>query len=168
MRSGRSGARGTWILSTRLGRYEVMLEGGRIRSLQRVSKGARARRGPATPLVRRLARDLDRVAQGLPVRGRYALDLHGTPFQQRVWRALLSIPRGKVLSYGVLARRLDPRRPGGARAVGQACKANPVAILVPCHRVVAASGIGGYAGTWNAPRKAYLLALEKSKIQNSK
>jgi methylated-DNA-[protein]-cysteine S-methyltransferase len=70
------------------------------------------------------------------------LDLRGTPFQQRVWRALQRIPAGKTLSYGALAKKLGT----SARAVGGACRSNPVPIVVPCHRVVAADGAGGFMG----------------------
>lgn len=70
------------------------------------------------------------------------LTLEGTVFQRRVWQALCEIPAGTVLSYGELARRLNT----SSRAVGNACRANPLPIVVPCHRVVAAHGLGGYAG----------------------
>jgi len=70
------------------------------------------------------------------------LATQGTAFQRRVWQALRAIPPGEVLTYGALARRLG----SAARAVGGACRANPCPILVPCHRVVAAHGKGGYAG----------------------
>lgn len=66
----------------------------------------------------------------------------GTPFQQLVWRALCGIPYGTVCSYGELARRLG----SSARAVAGACRANPIPLLIPCHRVVAARGYGGYLG----------------------
>jgi methylated-DNA-[protein]-cysteine S-methyltransferase len=84
------------------------------------------------------------------------LDLHGTEHQRIVWEALLAIPWGEVVTYGELAARIGSR---GARAVGNANGQNPVAILVPCHRVVAAGGrLGGYAG--GADVKAWLLAHE--------
>ena len=70
------------------------------------------------------------------------LQLSGTAFQQRVWRSLLAIPAGDVVTYGELAARLK----SSARAVGQACRRNPSPIVVPCHRVVAASGLGGFSG----------------------
>lgn len=70
------------------------------------------------------------------------LRLQGTPFQERVWLALRSIPPGETRTYGDLARRLGT----GARAIGGACRSNPCPILVPCHRVVATSGLGGFAG----------------------
>ncbi len=66
----------------------------------------------------------------------------GTPYQQKVWRALQRIPVGEVRTYGELANELD----SCARAVAQACRANPLPILIPCHRVVAANGLGGYMG----------------------
>jgi methylated-DNA-[protein]-cysteine S-methyltransferase len=85
------------------------------------------------------------------------LDLRGTPFQLAVWGALRAIPFGEVRTYGELARLLG--RDGGARAVGFANGRNPVPILVPCHRVVAAGGrLGGYAGGLAAKR--WLLAHE--------
>lgn len=83
------------------------------------------------------------------------LDLRGTPYQLRVWQALLRIPYGAVTTYGALARMAG----GSPRSVGGALGANPVAILVPCHRVVAAGGgLGGYSGGLRI--KERLLALE--------
>ena len=70
------------------------------------------------------------------------LQQQGTPYQQRVWRALQSIPPGKTLTYGQLAKRLH----SSPRAIGNACRQNPLPLLVPCHRVVAANGLGGFAG----------------------
>lgn len=70
------------------------------------------------------------------------LDLGGTPFQQRVWAAIRSIPPGSTRTYRDLARDLG----SAPRAVGQACRANPCPIVVPCHRVVSVNGLGGFAG----------------------
>jgi methylated-DNA-[protein]-cysteine S-methyltransferase len=81
----------------------------------------------------------------------------GTPFQQEVWRALQTIPVGETISYGELARRVG--RPTGFRAVGSANGRNPVAVVVPCHRVIAADGtLGGYSG--GLENKRWLLAHE--------
>ncbi len=88
---------------------------------------------------------------------RLPLDLRGTAFQLRVWQALRGIPPGSTAAYGVVASRLG--LPHGARAVARACAANPVAVAVPCHRVVAADGgLAGYR--WGMQRKAALLRRE--------
>jgi methylated-DNA-[protein]-cysteine S-methyltransferase len=83
----------------------------------------------------------------------------GTPFQRAVWDALRDIPYGETAGYGELARRLG--RPGAARAVGRANGRNPIAVVVPCHRVIGAAGaLTGYGG--GLERKRYLLELERA------
>ena len=84
----------------------------------------------------------------------------GTPFQRRVWALTLTIPRGETRTYGWMACRLK----SAPRAVGQALKVNPYAPKVPCHRVVAASGLGGYAGKLRSRRKIALLRREGARI----
>ena len=85
------------------------------------------------------------------------LDLHGTPFQQSVWQALLTIPFGRTVSYGDIATRCS--RPAAVRAVGRAVGSNPVSIVVPCHRVIGSNGaLTGFGG--GIERKQALLALE--------
>jgi len=87
------------------------------------------------------------------------LDLRGTPFQRQVWEKLLEIPYGETRSYQEVARAV--RRPRALRAVGNANGANPVSLVVPCHRVVASGGkLGGYAGGLSL--KARLLAMERA------
>lgn len=71
------------------------------------------------------------------------LQAQGTAFQKTVWQALRRIPAGQVLSYGELAQQLNT----SARAVGGACRANPVPLIIPCHRIVARDGVGGFAGS---------------------
>ncbi|MBK7292849.1 MAG: MGMT family protein [Holophagaceae bacterium] len=91
---------------------------------------------------------------------RIPLDLSGlTPFQRRVTEVLRATRPGQTLSYGDVA--LLCGHPGAARAVGQAVKANPILILVPCHRVVAAKGPGGWSAFGTPERKARLLELER-------
>ena len=84
----------------------------------------------------------------------------GTDFQRRVWALALSIPKGETRTYGWMATRLR----SAPRAVGQALKANPYAPRVPCHRVVAADGPGGYAGRLNSRRKIALLRREGARL----
>jgi len=86
-----------------------------------------------------------------------ALHLRGTAFQHKVWQALLAIPEGRVCSYGQLARAIGC--PGASRAVGTAVGANPIALIIPCHRVLRQSGeFGGYR--WGRNRKVALLSRE--------
>lgn len=95
----------------------------------------------------------------------FQIDCHlrGTAFQQAVWKALQRIPVGETRTYGEIAKALKT----GPRAVGQACRTNPIFILVPCHRVVAAQGLGGYsgakAGQWMEIKKK-LLRHEESPL----
>lgn len=85
------------------------------------------------------------------------LDVRGTAFQQRVWRALRQIPVGSTLSYADIARRVGA--PNAVRAVAQACAANPIAVAIPCHRVVRRDGsLSGYR--WGVQRKQRLLERE--------
>lgn len=85
------------------------------------------------------------------------LDLYGTNFQLQVWRALLRIPGGEVLTYQDIAQQVG--RPAASRAVGNAVGANPVSLLIPCHRVIRATGIVDNYG-WGSPRKKMILAVE--------
>jgi methylated-DNA-[protein]-cysteine S-methyltransferase len=108
-------------------------------------------------LFRELESQLASYWQGEPVAFDVPLAPRGTAFQKRVWAALLEIPRGNTISYGELARRID--RPAAVRAVGRANGANPISILIPCHRVIGGKGtLTGYA--WGLERKRKLLLLE--------
>jgi AraC family transcriptional regulator of adaptative response/methylated-DNA-[protein]-cysteine methyltransferase len=90
--------------------------------------------------------------------GEHVLHLRGTNFQQQVWRALLAVPPGETTDYGQLAAAVG--RPGASRAVGNAVGANPVAWLIPCHRVLRRNGtLGGYR--WGPDRKRAILAWER-------
>lgn len=89
------------------------------------------------------------------------LHLTGTPFQLKVWETLLKIPTGNLTTYGAIAKKID--RPKASRAVGTAIGNNPVAFLIPCHRVIQSSGnIGGYM--WGTTRKTAIIGWEAAKI----
>src|SRR3990167_2247835 len=108
------------------------------------------------PLARR-ARSLEKFLTGRNRKFEPSLDLHGTPFQQAVWRALRRVPVGRTATYRDLAARAG--FPRAVRAAANACGQNPVAIAVPCHRIIRSDGsLGGYSsGLW---RKKFLLKLE--------
>jgi AraC family transcriptional regulator of adaptative response/methylated-DNA-[protein]-cysteine methyltransferase len=93
-----------------------------------------------------------------PLAATFPLDVRATAFQQRVWKALQQIPRGETRSYSQVAQELGS--PKSVRAVAGACAANPVAVIVPCHRVVGKNGsLTGYR--WGVERKQKLLTAEK-------
>ena len=101
------------------------------------------------------------MVEGIEGRGggrKVPLDVRGTAFQHEVWAALRRIPPGATRTYGEIAREIG--RPGAARAVGAACGSNPVAVVIPCHRVVRGDGdLGGYH--WGIERKRAILDRER-------
>ena len=96
------------------------------------------------PVLKETATQLEEYFAGERTDFDLPMELDGTPFQREVWAELTRIPYGETISYGELARRVG--RPNGPRAVGQANGRNPIPIIVPCHRVLASNGIGGYGG----------------------
>jgi len=125
----------------------------------------RRRIGPTTngdaSILDRAERELGEYFTGRRTAFEVPTHLPGSAFQERVWDALRAIPYGETISYGELARRVDV--PAGSRAVGRANGSNRLAVIVPCHRVVAAAGgLGGYGG--GLPAKRWLLALEEGSL----
>ena len=121
------------------------------------STGTDAWRRNGEPVLREAARQLGEYFRGERRDFQLPLDLKGTRFQLEVWRALLQVPYAETRSYADLAREIGS--PNAARAVGSANGANPVAIVVPCHRVIASGGgLGGYSAGLEVKRR--LLALE--------
>lgn len=88
--------------------------------------------------------------------------LEGTPFQKAVWTALMEIPKGELRTYSEIATRIG--RPKAVRAVGNAVGANPISIIVPCHRVVAKNGMGGYSAVGGLDTKRKILSIELKNI----
>ncbi len=122
------------------------------------SRGPRSRgQGQdAPPVLKDTATQLEEYFAGERTEFDLPMELDGTEFQREVWTELTRIPYGETISYGELARRVG--RPKGPRAVGQANGKNPIPIIVPCHRVLASDGIGGYGG--GLTMKRALLAVE--------
>ena len=112
-----------------------------------------------TPVIARTRRWLDAYFAGAGAEvGDLPLDMRGAAFEKRVWKALTRIPPGETTSYGAIAKALG--RAGASRAVGAANGANPIAIIVPCHRVIGASGsLTGYGG--GLERKTWLIDHER-------
>lgn len=126
-------------------------------AITRIELNRTGERVPETALERAAARELEEYLTGQRTKFTVPIRPRGTPFDHRVWDAVAAIPYGETATYGEIARRLGS--PGGARAVGTANGRNPIPIVIPCHRVVAAGGkLGGYGG--GLPLKRRLLDLE--------
>ena len=113
---------------------------------------------PPNPIITQCIKELDAYFAGELFEFTVPFDYGGTPFQRSVWEAIASIPFGQVVTYGDIGRQIGN---GSAyRAIGNATGRNPISIILPCHRVVAVGGLGGYAGgIW---RKEWLLEHEKN------
>ena len=119
---------------------------------------ARCTAAEATPLLRKAAEEIGEYFAGSRRKFTLPLAPEGSPFQQKVWEALRTIPYGETRTYGQLAAAVG--KPKASRAVGGACHCNPIAILQPCHRVVGSTGkLTGYA--YGVEMKQYLLELEQ-------
>lgn len=150
-----------YLFETPLGRMGLMSHGADIVRLFLPNSPTPRMASMATPLLEAGRKQLLEYMAG----ERKVFDLplapQGTPFQEKVWRALTEIPWGETRSYGDIARAVD--NPKGYRAVGMANNRNPIPILIPCHRVVGADGsMTGYGG--GLELKQALLTLEGNKI----
>lgn len=132
------------------------------KAISDISLHARPRKqlqGPRTAQQRQIASQLRAYFADAATPLNWELQVDGTDYQQRIWQALRRIPVGQVKTYGELADEVG----GSPRSVGNACRQNPIPIYIPCHRVVASSGIGGFAGQRRGPRidlKRWLLRHE--------
>lgn len=129
------------IIATPLGRVGIRMTGDAVSALDYLRPDT-PERSPTDDLTRAAVAQMEAYFRDPHAPLRVPLAPGGTTFQQKVWNGLRTIPPGTVLTYGELARRLDT----AARAIGGACRSNPIPILIPCHRVVGRQGLGGYAG----------------------
>ena len=112
--------------------------------------------GKSIPIIKEVRQWLDDYFAGKQPRNVPRLNPQGTPFQKKVWTALFTIDYGKTKTYGDIAKMVDCR---SSQAVGQAISRNPIALIIPCHRVICADGsVGGYA--YGIERKKQLLQME--------
>jgi methylated-DNA-[protein]-cysteine S-methyltransferase len=118
-------------------------------------------KAPSSRFAERVVRQLERYRDDPDISFDVPLTIGGTEFQRRVWRVMQRIPRGKTRTYGDVAKALA----SAARAVGQACGENRLPIIIPCHRIIAAGGIGGFGhsrGGYLLEAKRWLLAHEQA------
>jgi methylated-DNA-[protein]-cysteine S-methyltransferase len=141
-------------LASPVGRLTLIEEAG---ALVAIDWGGTDPAAAPTALLLEARRQLEAYFAGERRRFDLPLAPRGAPFERRVWQLMAEIPYGETRSYGDLAAALATP----ARAVGQACGSNPLPILIPCHRVLAAGGaLGGYSGRGGAETKRQLLVLE--------
>jgi len=122
----------------------VVTRDGRVAGI-RYLPPATAVKAPANELAERAARQLERYREDPDTKFDLPLLIEGTDFQRRVWEIMCAIPRGRTLTYGEVARKMCEGAVDAARVVGQACGDNKLPIVIPCHRVVGADGIGGFS-----------------------
>jgi methylated-DNA-[protein]-cysteine S-methyltransferase len=155
-----------WQIESIAGPLLLVGEPGRLQAIHFLA--APGAEGPrlgwqrdATPFAAAI-RQLDEYSAGQRRNFELALDVHGTPFQLRVWQVLRAIPYGRTVSYGVLAAHIG--QPGASRAVGAANHANPLPIVIPCHRVIGADGsMTGFGGGIEIKRR--LLQFEVDQVE---
>ncbi|WP_294608399.1 methylated-DNA--[protein]-cysteine S-methyltransferase [Roseovarius sp.] len=142
----------TATLTSPIGPLCVISEGGAITALQWGEGVAQ----DATPELTEALAQLAAYFEGRLTRFDLPLNVAGSEFQRRVCDAMCDIPFGETVTYGDLAARLG----ASAQAIGTACGGNPVPLIIPCHRVLAASGLGGYSGQGGVETKVWLLRHE--------
>ena len=139
-----------------IGIVRLTEEGGAITRIE-LSDAIDASSAP-TPLLREAELQIMAYLEGKRQQLDFPIRMVGTPFQQRVWRALQQIPYGTTCTYGAIAAEIG--NPRASRAVGMACNKNPLLLIVPCHRVVGANGkLTGFA--YGTDAKRWLLELER-------
>lgn len=153
----------TAVVDSPLGLLGIETSGPALKRIDFLSSGAKCR-SATNPTARRVVNELEAYFSRAEHAFSLDLALVGTPFQRSVWCLLQEIPLGEVRTYGELAKQLN----SSPRAVGNACRNNPIPVIVPCHRVVSAQGLGGYAGQTRGPNmdiKTWLLIHEGVELE---
>lgn len=130
-------------IKTPVGLLTVRSASGKLTGLDISPPGSKhIGRVAGTPLAKQVREQLKQYFSKADYKFNLPLDIQGTEFQKKVWKVMTGIPCGEVMTYGEVAKILG----SSPRAVGNACRANPLPIIIPCHRIVSQSGIGGYGG----------------------
>lgn len=146
------------IMDSPIGRLGIKLQNDQLANIDFLNKNKNLI-APTQTITKQIVKQLESYFTDPNFIFDLPLHIIGSAFQQRVWQAMQKIPLGETLSYGVLAKKLN----SSARAVGNACRTNPIPIIIPCHRIVAKNGIGGFSGMIQGTRitmKEWLLRHE--------
>ena len=147
-----------FIMHTPIGKLAVHTDAQSITGIDYAARGS-VTANLHSPLQRKIKRQLEAYFRKPQQEFDLPLQVSGTDFQKKVWRIMQQIPAGRTLQYGEVARRLH----SSPRAVGNACRANPIPLIIPCHRIVAKHGLGGFSGKRTGvtvERKRWLLQHE--------
>lgn len=153
------------VLETPIGKVEFLISDEKLIGVDLYTRGRTFKNEKEldeSPLQSVISRQVDEYFEGRRKKFELPLKLTGSDFQQRLCQRLLDIPYGETMTYGELAKQLG----SSARAVGGACRRNPIPLIIPCHRVVAANGLGGFSGATEGTKvnvKIKLLQLESEK-----
>ncbi len=149
----------TAVIRTQIGNIEIEEKEGNIVRIEFTEEmNPTDEKNVTSPVLREAIKQLQEYFAGQRKEFDLPIKMQGTEFQKKVWQALQEIPYGEVSSYGKLAEKIGNSKAG--RAVGMANHRNPIAIVVPCHRVIGSNGkLVGYAG--GLDKKEWLLAMEK-------
>ncbi len=142
---------------TLIGMVSIVSDGRAVKAVYLPTSNLPAIAEGTYPLIEEAAGEIEEYLSGSRKEFTVPVAPEGTDFQKDVWDAMQDIPYGSTATYGEIAKEIG--RPGAARAVGMACGANPIPVIIPCHRVVASDGIGGYSGGLAIKRK--LLNIER-------
>jgi methylated-DNA-[protein]-cysteine S-methyltransferase len=145
----------TAALQTEIGWIEVSADNEAITHL--FWRGVQPARLQSSPLVKEAVKQLNAYFEKRLTQFDLPIAADGTSFAKEVWDVMLAIPYGQTLTYGDVAAKLDVP----AQVVGQACGQNPIAIVIPCHRIVGTNWLGGYSSELGLSAKQYLLDLER-------
>ncbi len=146
------------IIRSPIGKLGILVNKHCLLRLDFLPEQARVRQ-PRNELAAEVVSQLQQYFEDPQFAFSIACDMEGTAYQRKVWNRLQAIRSGRCMTYSDVAEKLH----SGARAVGGACRSNPVPIIVPCHRVISKSGVGGYDGDWGAGKvniKKWLLNHE--------
>ncbi|MGD8783676.1 MAG: methylated-DNA--[protein]-cysteine S-methyltransferase [Thioalkalispiraceae bacterium] len=148
----------SFVLNSPVGKIFIETEDEHLVGLEYFSR-KKPTNGKLSPFSKRVKKQIEAYFNSADIKLALPVKPQGTEFQKRVWAKLQKIPVGKTLTYGDLSKQLG----SSPRAIGNACRANPIPLIIPCHRVVAKSGIGGFGGQIdgkNIDCKSWLLRHE--------
>jgi len=142
----------TAVIKTPVGKIGIITDNDHLTAVHFLPQAAKEI-APKDTFSKNVIQQLERYFKNPKTVFNIPIQLNGTPFQNKVWQQLCKISAGKTATYGNLAKILDT----GARAIGAGCRTNPIPIVIPCHRVVAQNGLGGFCGK----DKAFFLEIKK-------